>query len=150
MLLKTTIMIIIVLAFPVKIHPAEQGRFLQKIELPSKQTAVVAEGEFEARSIGSFSVRLYEAAQPGDETTFFTAGLVCARDGYLERVMLADVDRDGRPEIVVISRSAGTGHYISAYAFSYSDGELYRTVCAEGFLPEDDPVEVLTKLKDEE
>ena len=150
MLLKSTLMIFFVLVVPAKIRPVEQGHFLEKIELPSKQTAVVAEGELEARSIGSFSVRLYEAARPGDETTFFTAGLVCARDGYLERVMLSDVDGDGRPEIVVIARSAGTGHYISAYAFSYSEGGLNRAGSAEGLSPEDDPVEVLRSLKCEE
>ena len=49
-------------------------------------TAVVAEGDFEARSIGSFTVRLYstENAQPGDDTTFFVGGV----DLYLVRAGL--------------------------------------------------------------
>ncbi len=40
------------------LHAAEPERFIAKIKLPSGQTAVVAEGDLEARSIGSFSVRL--------------------------------------------------------------------------------------------
>ena len=35
------------------------GYFVEKLALPSGQTAVVAEGDFEARSIGSYSVRIY-------------------------------------------------------------------------------------------
>jgi len=33
-------------------------RFIKKLKLPSGLTAVISEGKFEARSIGSFSVRL--------------------------------------------------------------------------------------------
>jgi hypothetical protein len=52
----------------------------------------VTEGDFEARSIGSFSVRLYEAVVAPDDTTFFISGLIHARDGVIEKVILADVD----------------------------------------------------------
>jgi hypothetical protein len=45
-------------------------RFIKKIKLPSGETVVVAEGDYEARSVGSFSVRLYEPAVLTDETTF--------------------------------------------------------------------------------
>ena len=47
------------------------GYFVEKLALPSGQTAVVAEGDFEARSIGSYSVRIYsrQSAQPDDDTT---------------------------------------------------------------------------------
>ena len=99
------------------LHAAESDRFITKVKLPSGQTAVVAEGDFEARSIGSFSVRLYEAAPSGDETTFFTAGLIRARDGSIETVLLADVDGNKRPEIIVNVRSVGTGSYLSAQPF---------------------------------
>jgi len=39
-----------------------QDRHVGKLRLPSNQTVVVAEGDLEARSTGSFSVRLYAAA----------------------------------------------------------------------------------------
>ena len=61
-------------------------RYVKKIELPSNETVVVAEGDFEARSIGSYSVRLYASgAQPGD-TTIYESGLLFTRDGTIEDV----------------------------------------------------------------
>jgi len=71
----------IVLLASGSLHASGSERFITKVKLPSGQTAVVEEGEFEARSLGSFSVRLYDAAPTGDETTFFLAGQVRARDG---------------------------------------------------------------------
>ena len=62
------------------LHAAGPARFVAKVRLPSGQTAVVAEGDFEARSIGSFSVRIYDPAAPGDETTFFRTGQIFGRD----------------------------------------------------------------------
>lgn len=46
-------------------------RFVQKVPLAKGLVAVVAEGDLEARSIGSYSVRAYfdEQASPGNETT---------------------------------------------------------------------------------
>lgn len=98
-------------------------RFVEKVRLSSDLTAVVAEGDFEAHSTGSLSVRLYSAksALPGDNTTFFVAGVIQERDGHIEKVVLADVDGDGRPEIVVIVRCVGTGSFLSAQAFAVND-----------------------------
>jgi hypothetical protein len=52
---------------------ASDARFVQKLALPGNQTVVIAEGDFESRSIGSYSIRLYSTrdALPGDDTTFF-------------------------------------------------------------------------------
>jgi hypothetical protein len=120
------------------------GRFMTKISLPSGQTVLVAEGEFEARSIGSFSVRLYQAAAPENETTFFISGLVNARDGVVEKVMLADINGDGLPEIIVIVRSVGTGSYISAHAFGVDMNQrLIRLASIEGLQSAADPVSAL-------
>lgn len=107
---------------------AEVGadRFIQKIKLTSELTAVVAEGDFEARSIGSFSVRLYstENAQPEDNTTFFVAGIIRERDGYIEKVKLVDIDGNRKTELVVIVRNVGTGSYLSADAFAFDKKRL--------------------------
>ncbi|MEM1112689.1 MAG: PliI family lysozyme inhibitor of I-type lysozyme [Pseudomonadota bacterium] len=86
--------------------------------LPDGSTAVVEEGRGEARSMGSYTVRRYDAAEAGDETTFFRDGVTRRRDGFVERVELADVDGDTQEELVVIIRSAGSGGYLSAEAFS--------------------------------
>ncbi len=125
------------------LNAADSGRFITKVELPAGQTAVVAEGDFEARSIGSFSVRLYDAASPGDETTFFRAGIIRPRDGTVEKVMLADVDGDRQPEIIVVVRSAGTGAYLSAQAFAFDKKRLILRAAVEGIPPDAEPMATL-------
>lgn len=118
-------------------------RFITKVKLPSGQTAVVAEGDFEARSIGSFSVRLYDAAPSDDETTFFRAGIVRPRDGMVEKVMLADIDGDQRPEIIVLVRSMGTGSYLSAQAFAFDKQRLIFRAAVDGLPPDAEPIATL-------
>ncbi len=120
-----------------------QERYVAKIRHPAGNTVVVAEGDFEARSIGSFSVRLYENATAPDDTTFFLSGLVRSRDGVIEDVVLADIDGDQQQEIVVVIRSVGSGSYLSAQAFAIAGGELLPVgVVAE--LPADaDPLAAL-------
>ena len=137
--------IVLLLAAPV--HAATQDRFVSKVTHPTGKTVVVAEGDFEARSIGSFSVRLYEAAAAPDETTFFTSGLVRARDGVIEKVVLADVDGDKQLEIVVIARSVGTGNYLSAHAFAVVKDKLIFRAVVEGLSADADPVAALRKSR---
>jgi hypothetical protein len=136
---------VLLLAAPV--HAAAQDRFVSKVTHPTGKTVVVAEGDFEARSIGSFSVRLYEAAAAPDETTFFTSGLVRARDGVIEKVILADVDGDQQQEIVVIARSVGTGNYLSAQAFAIAKDQLIVRAVVEGLAADADPVAALRKSR---
>ena len=125
---------------------AAAGRFVTKLSLPSGQTVVVSEGEFEARSIGSFSVRLYQAAAPENEAKFFTSGLVSARDGVVEKVMLVDINGDQLAEIIVVVRSVGTGSYLSAHAFSVNmDQTLVLLSSIAGLQSTADPVAALRK-----
>jgi hypothetical protein len=143
-MIKSLVLVIALLASG-SLNAAGSERFIAKLKLPSGQTAVIAEGEFEARSIGSFSVRLYDAAPPGEETTFFRAGLVHRRDGTVEKVMLADIDGDRKPEIIVVVRSAGTGSHLSAQAFSFDREKLILRAGAEGLPPEAEPIAALRK-----
>ena len=124
-----------------------QDRFVSKLTLPTGETVVVAEGDFEARSIGSFSVRLYEAEAAPDKTTFFTSGLIRSRDGVVEKVILADLDGDRQQEIVVVVRSVGTGSYLSAHAFSVAKHKLIFRTAVEGLAADADPVAALRKSK---
>lgn len=124
---------------------AAQDRFVSRLKHPTGKTVVVAEGDFEARSVGSFSVRLYDAAAASDETTFFTSGLVRARDGVIEKAILADVDGDQQQEIIVVVRSAGTGSYLSAHAFAVAKDELVFRAVVEGLAADADPVSALRK-----
>jgi hypothetical protein len=136
-----------VLLLAASVHASAQDRFVSKLTHPTGKTVVVAEGDFEARSIGSFSVRLYEAAAAPDETTFFTSGLVRARDGVIEKVVLADVDGDQQQEIVVIARSVGTGNYLSAHAFAVAKDKLIFRAVVEGLAANADPVAALRKSR---
>jgi hypothetical protein len=125
---------------------AEAGeRFVQKLALPGQRTAVVAEGDLEARSIGSYSVRVYstEGAQPGDDTTFFSSGLIRARDGVVEKILLADVDGSGRSSLVVVIRSVGTGGYLSADAFAIGNRSVTLRGSVSGLPANADPVSSL-------
>jgi len=133
----------ILVAAPVR--AAETPRFVSKVKLPSGQTAVIAEGEFEARSIGSFSIRLYDAATGDDETTFFASGLVSPRDGTVEQVTLADLDEDRSPEIIVKVRSAGSGGYLSAAAYRVTGKQIALASTVEGLAPGADTVAALKK-----
>ena len=137
-----------IVALPVVASAQSTDRFVEKVRLPEGETVLVAEGELEPRSIGSFSVRVYEAAGPKDETTFFVGGLIHPRDGTMERVALAEVDSTtASPEIVVVVRSVGTGGYLSAHAFSYRDEALAYIGSVAGLPADADAVAHLrTKL----
>jgi len=132
------------------LQAAQSDRFIQKVSLPSGQTVVVEEGAYESRSIGSFSVRLYDAAPLKDATTFFAAGIICARDGTIENVVLADVDGNRRPEIIVNVRSAGTGGYISSHAFAFDKNTLILRAEVDNLPPNADPVASLRKTIEKE
>ena len=131
------------------VNAVAQERFVSKLKLPTGQTVVVAEGDFEARSIGSFSVRLYEAASAPDETTFFISGLIHPRDGVVEKVVHDDVDGDQKSEIIVIARSAGTGSYLSAHAFSIAKDQFIFRNAVEGLAPDADPVVALRRSENQ-
>lgn len=135
----------IVLLLAASVQAAAQDRVMSKLTLPNGMTVVVAEGDFEARSMGSFSVRLYEAAAAPDETTFFISGLVRARDGVVEKVMLADIYGDQQQEIVVTIRSVGTGNYISAHAFVVAEDKLVFLAEVDDLTANADPVAALRK-----
>jgi ecotin len=121
------------------------GHFVQKLALPNGQTAIVAEGDFEARSIGSYSVRIYstQGTQPDDDTTFFSSGVIRARDGTVEKVFLADLGNGGPPSLVVAIRSAGSGGYLSADAFTIEKNTIVLRVSVSGLAPNADPVVAL-------
>jgi hypothetical protein len=119
--------------------------FVQKLALPTGQTAVVAEGDFEARSIGSYSVRIYstQSAQPDDDTTFFSAGVIRPRDGTVEKVFVADLDNGEAPSLVVAIRSAGSGGYLSADAFTIEKNTVVLRASVAGLAANADTVVAL-------
>ncbi|GGB49787.1 hypothetical protein GCM10011502_23810 [Oceanisphaera marina] len=133
----------ILLFLAVPISAVAQDRFSSKLTTSTGQTLIIAEGDFEARSIGSFSVRLYEAAAAPDETTFFITGLIRARDGFVEKTLLADINGDQEQEVIIVVRSVGTGSYQSAHAFAIVNDTLVFLSSVEGLASDADPVAVL-------
>ncbi len=122
--------------------------FFATVKVGERFNVVVDEPAFEARSIGSFAVRVYDLdnIQPGDETTFFLGGLVAMRDGSITRVEVVDLDGDEGEELMVVAQSAGSGGYLSAYAIDIGeDGMPAPLAAAEGLAPDADVVAELRK-----
>lgn len=122
----------------------QPDRFVHQAKLSIGLTAVVAEGDFEPRSIGSYSLRIY-GANPEFPTDDFLSGTVRSRDGYIEKVVIQDINGDGAEEIIVIVRSAGTGGYLSADAFQYRSKQLALTSSVADLQKNVDPIQELTK-----
>ncbi len=126
--------------------PILDPRTVQVMSLPGGQTVVIAEGDREARSVGSYSVRLYAANpdQPGD-VTFYLDGSLRPRDGTLQRALTAPLLK-GKPDmLVVLLRSAGSGGYLSADAFEIAKDRLQWRASVEGLSAAADPLEALRR-----
>ncbi|MFP7753944.1 PliI family lysozyme inhibitor of I-type lysozyme [Thermodesulfobacteriota bacterium B35] len=118
-------------------------RFVQKVRLASGSFLAVAEGEFEPRSTGSYTLRLYSGAMPAYPFDDFVCGLVRPRDGAIERLQQADVTGDHVPDLLVVIRSAGTGGYLAADAWSVSATTLSLVAHVEGLDGGADPLSAL-------
>ena len=141
---RPTLLIIAVLA-SFAAGAAEPERYTQNITLPTGQLVVVTEGEFEPHSVGSYSIRLYAAANLQFPMDDFQTGLIQARDGYLDKTILADIDGDQRQELIVIARSAGTGGYLSAQAFAIGTNTIVLRSSVAGLPADADPIAALGK-----
>lgn len=106
-------------------------------------TAVVAEGEGEPRSVGSYSVRVYEARNGDNDRDFFVTGLIFARDGFLVDLDLVDIDGDQNPDLIVSFESAGSGSYLTAHAWRLLDNKLSSVAMVEGLAPGTDVTQAL-------
>lgn len=135
----------LLLAKPVIAGDNPDSLFIDDLTLPNGKVLVVAEAPLEPRSIGSYSIRLYSGSQPDYPYDEFVAGVVLPRDGTIERIGVTDIDGDGNPELVVITRSVGSGAYGSARAFAVSGKTIRQVAQVEGVEPGRDPVEQLLK-----
>lgn len=115
--------------------------------MPAGRTAVIAEGDLEARSIGSYSVRLYasDGAQAAGDATIYQSGIILERNGTIEDVRLADIDGKGGDEIVVLIRSTESGGYLSAQALSFANNQIEERAKVADLLMDADPIEALEK-----
>ncbi|HEX7229799.1 MAG TPA: PliI family lysozyme inhibitor of I-type lysozyme [Candidatus Binatia bacterium] len=119
-------------------------RFVQLFRFPGTgETVVIAEGDLEPRSIGSYTLRIYKGRSAKFPTDEFITGIVRPRNGTIDAVRFADVDRDDRADVIVVMRSAGSGGYLSAEAFRYHDSSLELLGSVAGLDKAPDVVEAL-------
>lgn len=130
-----------------QVEPAQ--RLVHKQALPDGRTLVVAEGDFEARSIGSYSLRLYAAgsAQASDDVGIFVAGLVRARNATLEKVWLESLRSGEAPRLIVTTRSVGSGSYLSADAFQVVGYKVLLRAFVADIAANADPVAALKAVR---
>ena len=143
--LGVKILLVFGLLLALQLEASPQERFLGKYKLANGMTVVVSEGDFEARSIGSYTLRTYQAAQASEDTTFFVTGLVASRGGVIEKVLLADVNYDLLEEVIVCIRSVGTGGYLDIHAYAVGDSVLESLIVLEGIESDADPLTVLVQ-----
>lgn len=107
-------------------------------------SAVIEEGRGEPKSLGSYSVRVYQNSDPEAGRDFFLTGLIFARDGFLKDASLVDIDEDQQQDLVVVFESAGTGSYLTAHAWRFIDDKLSSIAIVEGLAPGSDVNAALT------
>jgi hypothetical protein len=119
-------------------------RFAKWFQFPGRREVVaVSEGDFEPRSIGSYALRVYGGASKSSPTDDFVTGVTRLRNGTIESVKFASVTGAEVPEIVVITRSVGSGGYLSADAFRYRDRALEWLVTVSDLDKAADPIPAL-------
>jgi hypothetical protein len=119
-------------------------RFAKSFQIPgAPEVVVVAEGDFEPRSVGSYALRVYGGASTKSPTDDFVVGVIRPRNGTIEAVKFDSVNGDDSPEIVVITRSVGSGGYLSADAFRYQSGSLEWILSVADLDKEADPIRAL-------
>jgi Periplasmic lysozyme inhibitor of I-type lysozyme len=137
-----TILLLVVSAIA---FAAEAGhRFVQLFHLPiTMEPVIIAEGDLEPRSIGSYTMRIYKGRSAKFPTDEFITGVVRPRNGTIDAVRFADVDGDNRPDLIVVMRSAGSGGYLTAEAFRYSNRSLELIGSVADLDKKTDPIEAL-------
>lgn len=80
--------------------------YLEKIELASGYSIVIAEGPLEPRSIGSITVRLYRDLMVGD----FVTAISFSRDGTVLKSLLIENGSD-KQKLSITTVTAGSGNY---------------------------------------
>jgi hypothetical protein len=85
----------------------------------AEELVVVAEGEFEPRSVGSYTLRVYGRMKSEFPLDGFITGVLRPRSGTIEKVLFENLDRADTIAIVVVIRSTGSGGYLSADGFRY-------------------------------
>ena len=139
----------IVLNIPVAAVLAGEGAlFSQALMWQDSGRIVVSENDYEPRSIGSFSIRVYGGRNPEFPFDDFIVGAIFARDGVIESVHVLDVDGDDRDDLVVVQQTVGSGAYRNADAFSVRQAQIVRIGSVRGLAADVDLIETLRGASD--
>jgi hypothetical protein len=111
----------------------------------TKGMIVAAEGDLEPRSIGSYSLRLYAKNDPAYPYDQFVTGTVRPRNGTIESIKFADLDHDGKAEIIVTIRYVGSGAYVTVDAFRFHKQSLQLLTSIAGMDAKADAIQALKK-----
>ncbi|RBA25538.1 PliI family lysozyme inhibitor of I-type lysozyme [Herminiimonas fonticola] len=123
---------------------AGHERIVKTEVLPqTKGMLVAAEGDLEPRSIGSYSLRLYAKNDPAYPYDNFISGVVRLRNGTLEGIKFADLDHDGKPEIIVTIRYVGSGSFVTVDAFRFRNKSLQLLTSIAGMDAKKDAIKAL-------
>jgi Periplasmic lysozyme inhibitor of I-type lysozyme len=126
---------------------AAEPRFVQQLPLPDNHSVIqVAEGDHEPHSVGSYSIRLYGGSNPDFPLDDFLVGQIYPREGRIERLLNTDADGDGRGEVLVVMRSAGSGGYLSVDVFSWQNAQLRRILSLSDLPPKTDPLQEVKRI----
>ncbi|MBA4387756.1 MAG: hypothetical protein C0404_07230 [Verrucomicrobia bacterium] len=96
-----------------------EDRFAGEIKIPGGLTAVVAEGNLEPGSIGTYTIRIYRDLKSGAYIT----GIIREREGAVKGASAVDLDKDGKQEIAV-EIEVGSSKARSLDVFNFSGGRL--------------------------
>ena len=83
-------------------------------------------GEDDARSIGTFVVTIYAGGSSLTDSTTdrLITETVVARDGMIQDCWMTDLDGDGNGEVVLFSKSAGSGGYANLHVYKFDGTDL--------------------------
>ena len=128
-------------------YSADNGSRVIKTGLfpATKGMIVVAEGDYEPRGIGSYTLRVYARNDPAYPYDEFLTGTIRPRNGTVENLTFADIDRDGTPEIIVTTRYVGSGNYVTVDAFRLRKKNLQLVTSIAGMDANKDAIQALKK-----
>lgn len=122
------------------------GRVIKNGIYPAtKGMVVVAEGDYEPRGIGSYTLRVYAKNDPAYPYDEFLTGTIRQRNGTVESLKFADVDHDGTAEIIVTTRYVGSGNYVTVDAFRLRKKNLQLVTSIAGMDASKDAIQALKK-----
>lgn len=125
---------------------ADNNRIVKTGVFPqTKGMVVVAEGDFEPRGIGSYSLRVYAKNDPAYPYDEFITGTIRTRNGTIESLTFADLEHDGTQEIIVTTRYIGSGNYVTVDAFRLRKKNLQFITSIAGMDAKLDAVQALKK-----